>query len=176
MATGRTQRSPRLRWTFSAIFELCQHEWFALKKLQTEETLHIPGVSVIFFYETSQVDGRTKNWIVKRLLHGTLRHRNSPSGEPSQDSWAIDQTTKYKITHLCTVLAVPLQVCWKFRNFILPYKDIVYLLRSFPPRPSFQHRRRSCHALPPMPIPSPCLVISLLVNSVDSFSSHTPCS
>ncbi len=51
-------------------------------KSQTQEVLHLPGVfGNRFLKETSQQDGRTKNWTMKRLLHGTLRLKNSLTGE-----------------------------------------------------------------------------------------------
>ncbi len=43
----------------------------------------------------SQVDGKTKDWITKRQLHGPLRHRNSPTDEPVQDGQTMDQVTPW---------------------------------------------------------------------------------
>ncbi len=44
------------------------------------------------------MDGRTKHWIMKRLLHGTLRLRNSPAGEQIQNDLPMDEITRDTIT------------------------------------------------------------------------------
>ncbi len=81
-----------------------------------------------FLKETLQLDGRTKNWIMKRLLHGTLRLKNSPTGEQIQNGRPTDEITR---AHHCSVLVFLLQklLCWKFCNFLLPNKA-VYLLMT----------------------------------------------
>ncbi len=61
----------------------------------TQDVLHLTGV---FWYrsfkELSQEDGKTKNWTMKRLLRGTLRVRNSSTGEQIKNGRPKD-----KITH-----------------------------------------------------------------------------
>ncbi len=53
---------------------------------QIQEVLHLPGVFLnCFLKETSQEDGRNKNWTMQRLLHRTLRFRCSPTGEQIQN-------------------------------------------------------------------------------------------
>ncbi len=68
-------------------------------KSQTQEVLHLPGVFLnCFLQETSQEDGRTKNWTMKRQLHGTLRLRNYPTGEQIQNGRPTDEMTGDPIT------------------------------------------------------------------------------
>ncbi len=57
---------------------------------QTQEVRHLPGV----FKKTSQQDGRTKNWTMKRLLDGALRLKNSPTGEQIQNGRPTDEVTR----------------------------------------------------------------------------------
>ncbi len=76
-----------------------------------------------FLKETSQVDGRTKNSAIKRLLHGTLWLRNSPSGKPMQNGRPTDEIPRDPITPWCDP-----PLCVKFRNFLLRNKALVYLL------------------------------------------------
>ncbi len=94
-----------MSWLFSvmrAAFKLGRHEWFALQRLITNSrnSALSRGLWNRSLKETSQVDGRTKNRIMKRPLHGT-----------------------------CFVLVFPLQLflCWKFRNFLFRNKALVYL-------------------------------------------------
>ncbi len=66
---------------------------------QTQEVLHLPGVFLnCFFQETSQEDGRIKNWKMKRQLHGTLWLKNSPNGEQIQKRRPTDEMTRDPIT------------------------------------------------------------------------------
>ncbi len=51
------------------------------------------GFQKQFLLETSHLDGRTKNWTTKLLLHGPLWHRNSPTGEPIQDGRPTEHIT-----------------------------------------------------------------------------------
>ncbi len=41
------------------------------------------------------VDRRIKGWITKRLLHGPLRHSNSPSVEPTKNGRPTDPNTPW---------------------------------------------------------------------------------
>ncbi len=64
--------------------------------------LHLPGVFWnSFLKETSQQDGRNKNWTMKRLLHGTLRLRYSPTGEQIQNGRPTDEIQRDPITPWC---------------------------------------------------------------------------
>ncbi len=51
--------------------------------------------------ETSQKDRRNKNWAMKRLLHGTLRLKKSPTGEQIQNGRPTDETPRDPITPWC---------------------------------------------------------------------------
>ncbi len=66
---------------------------------QTQELLHLPGIFLnCFLKETSQEDGRNKNWTMQRLLHGTLRLRYSPTGEKIQNGRTADEIPRDPIT------------------------------------------------------------------------------
>ncbi len=54
-----------------------------------------------FSLRSPEVDGRTKDWITKRLLHGTLRLRNSPTGEQIQNGRTMDEIPRDPITPWC---------------------------------------------------------------------------
>ncbi len=138
-ATGCNQRRKSLlSLVFGAAFKLGRHEWFVLRRLITNSrnSAFTRGFCNLFLKETSQVDGRTKN----RPLHGTLRLKNSPTGEKIQNGrrgvklqetqWPLD------VAQNCFVLGIPLQLflCWKFRNFLLRNKAFVYLLTYFTKR------------------------------------------
>ncbi len=66
-----------------AAFRLGRHERFALKCLITNSRY------------SALLGGRTKDRITKRLLHGPLRHRNSPTDGPFQDCRPIDPNTPF---------------------------------------------------------------------------------
>ncbi len=78
-------------------FERGRHEWFALRRIITNpRNSALPGgFWNRFIWETSQVDGRTKDWIMKRLLHGPSRHRHSQTDEPIQNGRPIDPIASY---------------------------------------------------------------------------------
>ncbi len=66
---------------------------------QTQKLLHLPGIFLnCFLKETSQEDGRIKNWTMKRQLRGTLRLKNSPTGEQIQKRQPTDEMTRDPIT------------------------------------------------------------------------------
>ncbi len=50
----------------------------------------------LFFKKTSQVNKGTKNLVMKRLPHETLRLRNSPTCEQFQNGRPMDETTRCK--------------------------------------------------------------------------------
>ncbi len=119
---------------FGAAFKLGRHEWFALRRLITNSgsSAFTGGCWNCFLKETSQNDVRTKNRIMKRPLHGTLRLRSSPTGEQIQNG---SRRVKLQETQLlldvaqnCFTLVFSLQLflCWKFRNFLLRNKALVY--------------------------------------------------
>ncbi len=123
-------------WNFGAAFKLGRHEWFALRRLiiNSRNSAFTGGFLNSFIKETSQKDGRTKNRIMKRPLHGTLRLRSPPTGKQIQNG---RRRVKLQETQLpldvaqsCFVLVFPLQLFlwWKFRNFLLRNKALVYLL------------------------------------------------
>ncbi len=64
-------------------FKLGHYERLAFRRLITNSRNYAftGGFWNRFLKETSQVDGRIKNWIKKRLLHRTYRFRNSPTGK-----------------------------------------------------------------------------------------------
>ncbi len=88
---------------FGEAFELGRHEWFPLRRLITNSrSSAYTGVFWNrFLKETSQQDGRTKNWTMKRQLHATLRLKNSPTGEQIQNGRPTDEITRDPITPLC---------------------------------------------------------------------------
>ncbi len=71
----------------SATYKSGLWTWFALQRLNTtsKNSAHFGGFWNHFIYETSQVDGRTRNWTMKRPHFGPLRLRNSPTGAPIQN-------------------------------------------------------------------------------------------
>ncbi len=85
---------------FGEAFELGHHEWFALRRLITHSAF-TGALWNSFLKETSKEDGRTKNWTVKSLLHGTLWFRNSPTGEQIQNGRTTDEITRDPITPWC---------------------------------------------------------------------------
>ncbi len=103
----------RLRWSreypisyihlFGAAFKLGRHEWFALRRLITNSrsSAFTRGFLKLFFLETSQEDGRIKNWTMKKQLHGILRLKNSPTGEQIQKRRQTDEMTRDPITPWC---------------------------------------------------------------------------
>ncbi len=106
----------RSLWTFPP-WKICAQ---ILKKVCT-----CRGFWNRFLQDTLQVDWRTKVWITKRLLHGPLRNRNSPTDEPILDGRPIDPTILRKAQD-CPVLVFPLQnfLCWTFRNCDLRNKAL----------------------------------------------------
>ncbi len=125
--------------TFGAAFKLGRHEWFALRRLITSSrnSAFTGGFWSRFLKETSQKDGRTKNMMMKRPLHGTLRPRDSPTGEPIQNgrrrAKLHDTQLPLAVAQNYLVLLFPLQLflCWKFRNFLLRNKAFVYFTFTF---------------------------------------------
>ncbi len=93
---------------FGVAFELFRHERFALK--YSRKSVLAGGFWNRFLQDTSQVDWRTKVWITKRLLHGPLRNRNSPTDEPILDGRPIEPTI-LRVAQHCPVLGFPLQKC-----------------------------------------------------------------
>ncbi len=89
--------------TFAAAFKLGRHEWFVLKRLITNSrsSAFTGGFWNCFLKEPSQVDKRTKNLTMKRLLHGTLGLWNAPSGEQIQNCRRPDKITRDTITPWC---------------------------------------------------------------------------
>ncbi len=83
------------------------YEQYALRRLTTDsrKSAFVGGFGNHFLKETSQVGGRTKNWIMKRLLHGT------------------DEITRLPldVVQHCSFFVFPFQkfLCWKFRNFFI---------------------------------------------------------
>ncbi len=84
---------------FRAAFELGRHEWFALRRLITNS--RSSAFTGSFLKETSQGDGRNKNWTMQRLLHRTLRFRCSPTGEQIQNGRMADEIPRDPITPWC---------------------------------------------------------------------------
>ncbi len=81
------------------------------------------------------MNGKIKNWTTKRLLHGLLWHKTSPTGDPIQGNRQIDQITRHPIIPLMWPSIVlswffPLQnfLSRKLRDFILRNKALVSLL------------------------------------------------
>ncbi len=110
---------------FGPAFILGCHEWFALRRLITNSRISAfnGSFSNRFLKEISQVDGRTKHWIMKRLLHGTLRLGSSPTGEQIQNGRPADEITRNKITLWCGKALFCLKFLrWKFHNFYLRNK------------------------------------------------------
>ncbi len=103
MSTQLTKKSINL-YRFGMAFELGRHEWIALRRLITNSrnSALSGGFRNRFLKETSQVNERTKNWIMKRLLHGTMRLRNSPTGEQLRNGWPTDEITRDTITPWCS--------------------------------------------------------------------------
>ncbi len=84
---------------FGAAFELGRHDWFALRRLITNS--RSPAFTGSFLKETSQEDGRNKNWTMQRLLHRSLRLRKFPTGEQIQSSRTADEIPRDPITPWC---------------------------------------------------------------------------
>ncbi len=80
---------------YGAAFKLVRHESFAPRRLITNSrnSALSRGFWNRFLKEASQVDGRTKDSIMKKLLQGLVRHTNSPTDEPIQDGRPIDPIT-----------------------------------------------------------------------------------
>ncbi len=122
-------------FNLGAAFELGRHEWFALRRLirNSRNSAFTGGFRNRFLKETSQKDGIPKNMIMKRPLHGTLRLRNSPTGEQIQNGRRRVKLQEAQlpldVAQNCFVLVFPLQLflCWQFRNFLLRNKALVYL-------------------------------------------------
>ncbi len=98
---------------------------------QTQDVLYLPGVSWNrFLKETAQEDVRNKNCTMKRLLHGTLRLRNSPTSEQIQNGRTTDEIPRDPISPWCSPppFCPCVLLCRKFRNFLLRNKALVYLL------------------------------------------------
>ncbi len=113
-------------------FELGRHAWFALRRLITKSrnSAFTGRFWYSFLLETSQLDGRTKDWISKRLLHGPLWQRNSPTDKPISRWPTAQPNHPFSVAQHCPLIVFPLQqfLCWKFRNCTLRNKALVYLL------------------------------------------------
>ncbi len=134
---NRWQGSTNLKeYDWGAPFKLGRHEWFALRRLITNSrnSAFTGSFWKRFLKETSKVDGRTKNRLMKRPLCGTLRLRNSPTGEQIQNGRRRVKLQETQIlldvAQNCFLLVFPLQLflCRKFRNFLLRNKALAYLL------------------------------------------------
>ncbi len=91
-------------------YKLGHHKWFALRHLITNSRHSARGFWNRFLKETSQVNRRTKNCAMKRLLHGTLYLRNSPTGEQIQNGRPTDEISRDNITSWCG----PALFCFSF--------------------------------------------------------------
>ncbi len=78
-------------------------EWFVLRSLITNSRISTftGGFWDGFLKETSHVDRRTMNWIMKSILHGTLRLKNSPAGQQIQSGRPTDEITRDTTTPSC---------------------------------------------------------------------------
>ncbi len=84
-------------------FELGRHKWFALRRIITNSrsSAFTGSFLKLFLKETSQEDGKNKNWTMQRLLHVTLRLRYSPTGEQIQNGRTADEIPRDPITPWC---------------------------------------------------------------------------
>ncbi len=125
----------------SAAFELGRHEWFALRRVITNSrsSAFTGSFLKLFLKETSQADGRNKNWTMQRLLHGTLRLRYCPNGEQIQNGRTADEIPRDPITPWCgpqlfcpcfslaeTVLKILLFPFTKYSSCLLTYLSIIF--------------------------------------------------
>ncbi len=76
---------------FGAAFKLGRHELLALRRLIAKS--RNCALKENDFRNPRDVNGKTKDWITKRLLQLQLRHRNSPTDEPIEDGRPIDPIT-----------------------------------------------------------------------------------
>ncbi len=73
---------------------------------------------------------------MKRLLYGTLRIRNSPTGEQIRNGRTTDEIQCDPITPccgpplFCPCFSLQKLMCWKFRNFLLRNKAFVYVKKN----------------------------------------------
>ncbi len=88
---------------------------------------------IVFLRKLHKRTEKNKNWTMKRLLHGTLRLKYSPTGEQIQNGRTADEISRDPITPWCgsplfCPCFFPLQkhMYWKFRNFHLRNKVVVY--------------------------------------------------
>ncbi len=115
------------------VFKLGHHQWFALWRLITNSgnAAFTGGVWNRFLTETAQVEGRTKNLIMKRIQHETMWLPTWPIN-PKMTNRRMKlqepQLPLYVAQH-CSLFIFPLQkfLCWIFRNFLLRNKTLVFL-------------------------------------------------
>ncbi len=87
------------------------------------------GVSeIVFFKKFHNWTEETKDWITRRLVHGPLQHRNSPTDEPIQDDRLIWPNHPFVCPALfCLRFALAeICLCWKVCNFNFNELEILF--------------------------------------------------
>ncbi len=97
-------RAIPLIWQGLSVTHYQGESWHEEDSVFLARCLNLAAISDLrssVYSQTSQEDERNKNWTMKRLLHGTLRLRNSPTSEQIQNGRTTDEIQRDPITPWC---------------------------------------------------------------------------